>query len=104
MAMNLAVKTFRDYVGDFMPAVGDHIVESPGEHPGDDLNRLETTAGRLVVPAAEEVTNQAFDLVRPDVPQVLLDAPGSSGADGRGFKLTQLGASPRRPVLLGGDP
>jgi len=99
---DLALQTLCDGVGDSMSAGGDDVVEPSLNHSRDCLHRLQAAADRPRVPAVEAATCPAFDLVGPEVPQVLLrwatPKDGSAGWRKRPGKVGPSVAPPENPA------
>jgi len=87
-----------------MAAVGDDVVEAAVDHAGHRLDRLQSASQRPAAPLREKATSPALDAERPQVPQILLDGPGTGSLQITSSEEAELGPTLGMDVLLGGDP
>ncbi len=79
--LNDGVDALADCVCDPVLQIGEDIVESLLEHPGDPLDRIDLRSDRPGVPLLEEVLRSSLVDVSPEILEGLLDGPGPCGLE-----------------------
>ena len=79
--LNSAIESFGAGVADSVPTIVEQSSLMTPEHLDDLFDRLQTTSHRVVRPDFEESLCRPLVAVAPELGEVLLDAPSSTGLE-----------------------